>query len=90
MASGQKTETALEVDALVKRFGDLTAVDGVSLKVRAGECLGLLGPNGAGKSTLIRSMVGRVIEDSGRVTVMGQAAGSTEARMALGWVPQEL
>jgi ABC-2 type transport system ATP-binding protein len=91
-ASTQKAETstALEVDALVKRFGDLTAVDKVSLKVRAGECLGLLGPNGAGKSTLIRAMVGRVIQDSGRVMVMGQAAGSTEARMALGWVPQEL
>ena len=85
-----KTETALEVDGLVRRFGDLTAVDGVSLTVRAGECLGLLGPNGAGKSTVIRSMVGRVIADSGRVMVMGQAAGSTEARMALGWVPQEL
>ncbi len=84
------TETALEVTSLVKRFGDLTAVDGVSLTVRAGECLGLLGPNGAGKSTLIRSMVGRVIADSGRVMVMGKAAGSTEARMALGWVPQEL
>jgi ABC-2 type transport system ATP-binding protein len=81
---------ALEVAGLVKRFGDLTAVDGVSLKVRAGECLGLLGPNGAGKSTLIRAMVGRVIADSGRVMVMGKAAGSTEARMALGWVPQEL
>ncbi|HEY1803159.1 MAG TPA: ABC transporter ATP-binding protein [Terracidiphilus sp.] len=81
---------ALEVAGLVKRFGDLTAVDGVSLKVREGECLGLLGPNGAGKSTLIRSLVGRVIADSGRVMVMGQAAGSTEARMALGWVPQEL
>src|ERR1700733_1255062 len=93
-ASAQKTRTetatALEVDGLVKRFGDLTAVDGVSLTVRAGECLGLLGPNGAGKSTLIRSMVGRVHQDSGRVTVMGKAAGSTEARMALGWVPQEL
>ena len=84
------TGPALEVDALVKKFGTLTAVNSVSLKVRAGECLGLLGPNGAGKSTLIRAMVGRVIQDSGRVMVMGQAAGSTEARMALGWVPQEL
>ena len=85
-ASEQKTGAgpALEVDGLVKRFGDLTAVDGVSLTVRAGECLGLLGPNGAGKSTVIRSMVGRVIQDSGRVMVMGQAAGSTAARMALG------
>ena len=91
-ATAQKIGTgpALEVDGLVKRFGDLTAVDSVSLKVRAGECLGLLGPNGAGKSTLIRAMVGRVIQDSGRVMVMGQAAGSTEARLALGWVPQEL
>ena len=91
-ASRQETETgtALEVDGLVKRFGDLTAVDGVSLTVRAGECLGLLGPNGAGKSTLIRAMVGRVIQGSGRVMVMEQAAGSTVARMALGWVPQEL
>jgi len=81
---------ALEVHGLVKRFGALTAVDNVSLTVRAGECLGLLGPNGAGKSTLIRAMVGRVIQDAGRVLVMGQAAGSTDARMALGWVPQEL
>jgi ABC-2 type transport system ATP-binding protein len=58
--------------------------------VRAGECMGLLGPNGAGKSTLIRSIVGRVIPNSGRVAVFGRAAGSTEARLALGWVPQEL
>jgi len=80
----------LEVTSLVKRFGDLTAVNDVSLTVRAGECLGLLGPNGAGKSTLIRSIVGRVIPDGGRVAVFGSAAGSTAARMALGWVPQEL
>jgi len=80
----------LEVSGLVKRFGDLTAVNDVRLMVRAGECLGLLGPNGAGKSTLIRSIVGRVVPDGGRVAVFGSAAGSTEARMALGWVPQEL
>ncbi len=90
METTMEAGPALEVAGLVKRFGTLTAVDGVTLKVRAGECLGLLGPNGAGKSTLIRAMVGRVIADSGRVTVMGKAAGSTEARLALGWVPQEL
>jgi len=80
----------LTVDSLVKRFGQTTAVGGVSLTVRASECVGLLGPNGAGKSTLIRSIVGRVIPDSGRVEVFGFPSGSTQARMALGWVPQEL
>lgn len=80
----------IEVNALVKRFGTVTAVDGVSLTLRAGECLGLLGPNGAGKTTLIRGIVGRVIPDAGRISVFGFAAASGEAREALGWVPQEL
>ncbi|HMD77821.1 MAG TPA: ABC transporter ATP-binding protein [Terracidiphilus sp.] len=80
----------LAVDSLVKRFGPVTAVDGISLELRGGECLGLLGPNGAGKSTLIRGIVGRVIPDAGRVAVFGSPADSLEARAALGWVPQEL
>ncbi len=80
----------LKVERLVKRFGETVALDGVSLTVRAGECVGLLGPNGAGKSTLIRSIVGRVRPLSGQIAVFGAAAGSTAARMALGWVPQEL
>src|ERR1700734_2286911 len=84
------TTNPLRVVRLVKRFGDLTAVNDVSLEVEPGECLGLLGPNGAGKSTLIRSIVGRVVPDGGSVTVFGAAAASTAARMALGWVPQEL
>src|SRR5271155_3460275 len=80
----------LLIDGLVKRFGALTAVDGVTLELKSGECLGLLGPNGAGKSTLIRSIVGRVIPDVGTVSIFGERADSAEARMALGWVPQEL
>ncbi|MGD0212529.1 MAG: ABC transporter ATP-binding protein [Terriglobales bacterium] len=80
----------LRVDGLVKRFGELTAVNGITLELQSGECLGLLGPNGAGKSTLIRSIVGRVIPDAGTVTVFGDRADSAGARMALGWVPQEL
>jgi len=80
----------LQIDGLVKRFGDLTAVNGVTLELKSGECLGLLGPNGAGKSTLIRSIIGRVIPDAGTVTVFGERADSADARMALGWVPQEL
>ena len=80
----------LEVDALVKSFGAIKAVSGVSLELLGGECLGLLGPNGAGKSTVIRAIVGRVIPDAGRISVFGSAAGSAEARAALGWIPQDL
>ena len=80
----------LQIEGLVKRFGDFTAVASVSIDVGAGECLGLLGPNGAGKSTLIRSIVGRVIPDAGTVSVFGDPAESVVARMALGWVPQDL
>ena len=80
----------MRVDALVKRFGQVTAVDGVMLELRSGECLGLLGPNGAGKSTLIRSIVGRIIPDSGAIWVFGAPATSPQARKSLGWIPQEL
>jgi ABC-2 type transport system ATP-binding protein len=75
---------------MVKSFGSVTAVDGISLSLRNGECVGLLGPNGAGKSTLIRAIAGRVIPDAGRVAVFGAEAGSQGARAALGWVPQDL
>ena len=80
----------LRIEALVKSFGELKAVNGITLEVQSGECLGLLGPNGAGKSTLIRGIVGRVIADSGKVLVFGAAADSVGARSVLGWVPQEL
>jgi ABC-2 type transport system ATP-binding protein len=80
----------LRIEGLVKRFGELTAVDGVTLELKSGECLGLLGPNGAGKTTLIRSIVGRVIPDGGTVSIFGEQADSTSARASLGWVPQEL
>ena len=80
----------LRVDGLIKRFGQVTAVDGITLEVRSGECLGLLGPNGAGKSTLIRSIVGRVVPDGGTISVFGAPAESQAAREVLGWVPQEL
>jgi ABC-2 type transport system ATP-binding protein len=84
------TTPPLRIDALIKRFANVTALDGITLDLRSGECLGLLGPNGAGKSTLIRSIVGRVIPDSGTISIFGSPADSAAARMALGWVPQEL
>jgi ABC-2 type transport system ATP-binding protein len=89
-ASTSAPALPLRVEGLVKRFGELTAVDGIGLELNRAECLGLLGPNGAGKTTLIRSIVGRVVPDAGTVSVFGDAAGSIEARMSLGWVPQEI
>jgi ABC-2 type transport system ATP-binding protein len=80
----------IEVQGLVKRFGALTALDGVSLLLEEGQCLGLLGPNGAGKSTLIRAIVGRVLADAGKVKIFGADANSPAARQSLGWVTQEL
>src|SRR5262245_51013412 len=62
----------LAVHDLVKRFGGLTAVNGVSLEVRAGEVVGLVGDNGAGKSTLIKCISGVHQADEGEILVDGE------------------
>jgi ABC-2 type transport system ATP-binding protein len=62
---------SVEVENLVKRFGDFTAVDRVSFQTRAGEVFGFLGPNGSGKSTTIRILCGLLHPTSGRATVAG-------------------
>jgi ABC-2 type transport system ATP-binding protein len=95
MVSGPASATrasrpALRIEGLVKRFGQVTAVDGLTVELRSGECLGLLGPNGAGKSTLIRSIIGRVIPGAGTIAIFGEPADSVAARQSLGWIPQEL
>ncbi|MCU7728826.1 ATP-binding cassette domain-containing protein [Actinoplanes sp. KI2] len=63
--------TGIQVEGLVKRYGDHTAVDGVDLTVPAGTVLGLLGPNGAGKTTTVRMLATLVKPDAGRATVLG-------------------
>jgi len=65
------TEFAVEIDDLVKNFGDFVAVDHVSLQVGKGEIFGFLGPNGAGKSTTIRVLCGLLTPSSGRASVGG-------------------
>ena len=64
-------ETVLRTSGLVKRFGDLTAVDHLDLEVRRGEVVGLLGPNGAGKSTTIGMILGLIAATAGRAEVLG-------------------
>jgi len=83
---------AVEVVDVARRFGAVQALDGVSLRVEAGEFFGLLGPNGAGKTTLISILAGLTRMDRGNARVLGHdvATDYRAARRALGVVPQEL
>ena len=63
---------ALRCEGLVKRYGDVAAVSGLTLEVRAGECFGMLGPNGAGKTTTVEIFEGLRIPDAGEVEVLGE------------------
>jgi ABC-2 type transport system ATP-binding protein len=79
---------AFAASGLGKRYGSVTALDGVSLRVGQGELVGLLGPNGAGKSTLVKIGCGLVRPTGGRAEVFGHPAGSREARRALGYLAE--
>ena len=80
---------AIAMDNVVKRFGGLTALDGVSLHVRQGEIYGLLGPNGSGKTTLIRMILGLVAPDSGSVTVLGRRMPDLGVLAEIGYMTQQ-
>jgi lipooligosaccharide transport system ATP-binding protein len=82
--------SAIELSGVVKRFGPITAVDGLDLDVPEGICLGLLGPNGAGKSTTMRMLTGQAIADEGTLRVLGHdlPEQAKEARAEMGVVPQ--
>jgi lipooligosaccharide transport system ATP-binding protein len=81
---------AIELRGVVKRFGPITAVDGLDLEVPEGICLGLLGPNGAGKSTTMRLLTGQAIADSGELRVLGHElpGDAKAARAEMGVVSQ--
>ena len=82
----------LDVSGLVKRFDQLTAVDGVSFSIAEGETYGLLGPNGAGKTTAISMISGLLEPDAGSVSVAGEliSTKTTSGKASIGLVPQEL
>jgi len=86
------SEIALAVRNISKRFGEITALDEVSLNVRTGETFGLLGPNGAGKSTLINIISGVVTRDSGELEFFGEKVDepSIKFKLSLGVIPQEI
>jgi ABC-2 type transport system ATP-binding protein len=83
------TRTPLSIRGLVRRYGRLTAVDGLDLEVRPGEILGFLGPNGAGKTTTLRCASGLLRAHAGSIAVAGFALAddTPAARAALGYVP---
>src|SRR5579862_2861114 len=84
--------SAIEVQRIVKKYGDFTAVDDVSFSVKEGEIFGLLGPNGAGKSTLIRMMTTLIPITSGKAFIAGHDVQKEpdSARRAIGVIPQAL
>jgi lipooligosaccharide transport system ATP-binding protein len=81
----------VSMHGVVKRFGDVVAVNGLELEVPAGLCYGLLGPNGAGKSTTMRILTGQALPDGGDIDVLGHRLPreSKLARARMGVCPQE-
>jgi ABC-2 type transport system ATP-binding protein len=84
----------IETEDLTKKFGDLTAVDNVSLRVNDGEVFGFLGPNGAGKTTTIRMLCCLISKTSGSATIggyeIGNKEGSLKIRKMIGLVPDNV
>jgi lipooligosaccharide transport system ATP-binding protein len=81
---------AISLSGVIKRFGEITAVDGLDLEVEPGVCFGLLGPNGAGKSTTMRMLTAQTLADEGSISVLGYELPreSKQSRLEMGVVPQ--
>ena len=90
--SGSALASILRVDGLAKAFGDVKAVDGLSLEIRRGEIFGFLGPNGAGKTTTIKMMCGLLRPDRGSVMIDGTDLYAAKRRglRSIGLSPQAI
>lgn len=84
------SEIAIATQQLTRKFGSLTAVDGIDLRVQAGQFFGFLGPNGAGKSTTIKMLTGLLAPTSGRMQLLGLdfASHLMEVKRQIGVVPE--
>jgi ABC-2 type transport system ATP-binding protein len=85
-----ETQPRLAIQGLVKRYGDVTALDNLSLDIHSGEIFGLIGPDGAGKTTAMRIACGLLLPDAGTVTVMGRdvVKHPLEVKEHIGYMPQ--
>lgn len=90
MVKKNHRDLAIKLRGVVKRFGEIQAVDGLDLDVPHGTCIGLLGPNGAGKSTTMKMLTAQVIASEGELEVLGfkLPKESKQARAIMGVVPQ--
>ena len=88
MATGQNTSAPVQLDAVVKTFGQARALDGVTFSVAPGETFGLIGPNGSGKTTLIRLLLGLGRPTSGTVRVLGRIMPDRRVAAQLGYMTQ--
>ena len=81
----------IEVNSLLKSYGDKKALNGISFHVREGEIFGFLGPNGAGKTTTLRILTGQLKADSGEARIMDLDVmkGTREVHSHIGVVPEE-
>ena len=77
------SDVVLQLDAVTKRFGPLTANDAISLTLHQGEILALLGENGAGKTTLMNILFGHYVADEGAIRVFGEALPPGSPREAI-------
>jgi ABC-2 type transport system ATP-binding protein len=86
----QRVDTLLEIEGLTKRFGPITAVDGVTFSVARGEVLGFLGPNGAGKSTTMKMVTGYLAPSAGTARVCGfdVVRQPIEVKRRVGYLPE--
>src|SRR5207344_2690312 len=84
------TDAAIVTQKLTRRFGNLTAVDGVDLTVAAGQFFGFLGPNGAGKSTTIKMLTGLLAPTAGRIQILDLdlVSNMVEVKRQIGVVPE--
>src|SRR3982751_3973668 len=84
----------VETEQLTRRFGEVCAVDGLTLRVESGRFYGFLGPNGAGKSTTIKMLTGLLAPTSGQIRILGEDVGdpvrALQVKRRIGVVPENL